>query len=120
MELKTFEERISALYNSYDKHIKMPIDEFPIDIKSSFEKIAEAPFKGAFVDVDSELNSLDVDLWFDEDIIVCINFDLDGEFNGVLFSIFHEKKTLIHDEMELNELIDKLIKVDKERKEIKK
>lgn len=119
MELKTFEERISSLYSSYDKHIKIPIDEFPIDIKSSFEKIAEAPFKGVFVEVDSELNSLDIDLWFDEDILVCINFDLDKEINGVLFSIFHEKKTLIHDEMELNELIDKLIEVDKERKEIK-
>lgn len=116
MELKTFDERLSSLYSSYDKHVKIPIEELPIDIKSSFEKIAEAPFNGAFVEFDSELNTLDVDLWFDEHIIVCINFDLDGEWDGVLFSIFHEKKTLVHDEMELDELIDKLIEVNEERR----
>lgn len=113
MELKTFEERISALYNSYDKHIKIPIEELPFDIKSSFEKIAEAPFKGVFVDFDSELNTLDVDLWFDEHIMVCINFDLDGDFSDILVSIFREKKALVHCEMELNELIDKLIEIVK-------
>jgi hypothetical protein len=116
MELKTFAERLSSLYSSYDKHIKIPIEELPFDVKSSFEKIAEAPFKGAFVEFDTELNTLDVDLWFDEHILVCINFDLDGDWDGVLFSIFHEKKTLAHDEMELNELVDKLIEVYKEKK----
>ena len=116
MELKTFYERLSSLYGSYDKHVKIPIEELPIDINSSFEKIAEAPFKGVFVEFDSELNTVDVDLWFDEHILVCINFDLDGEFNGVLFSIFHEKKTLVHDEMGLDELIDKLIEANEERR----
>ena len=114
MELKTFAERLSSLYSSYDKHIKIPIEELPFDIKLSFEKIAEAPFKGAFADFDTELNTLDVDLWFDKHILVCINFDLDGESNGVLFSIFHEKETLIHSEMNLNELIDKVIEVEDE------
>lgn len=114
--LDNIEDRLSMLYLSYEQHVKPEIEVLPIDIKPYFEKIAEAPFHDVLVQYDGYDKTIDIWTAYDESIQVFINIDLEEMFDGVVFSIYHGKKLLVCDEMELNELIDKLIEVSEERR----
>lgn len=100
-------QRKEMLHTSYAKSLKREGIKPSLDIEGEFfAEIAKLPFNDVLVQQDMADNSLDICTWYDKDVVLIINKDMD-EVNSedVMFSIYHGKKLLVCDEMPLSDLI---------------
>lgn len=105
----SFCSSLSSLKNSYSKNVVSKFSKFKTDnFDSFFRKIARLPFYDNIVQYDSSEETLDVTLWFDENLRLIINKFIEDDDDNVIFSIYHDKKLLVCDEISVEELVKKI------------
>lgn len=105
-----YDRCFSLLKKSYSDNVKLLSRGLEVsNFEAFFRPLATLGFKDDIVQYDSIENSLDVTLWLEHNLCVLVNIDIDSlESNNVLFSIYHDKKLLVCDEMPIQELVDKI------------
>ena len=100
-------QRREMLRKSYAKSLKREGNSPSAYIEGAFfTEIATLPFKDVLVQQDLIDNTVDISTWYDKDVLLMINKDMDEmDSENVVFSIYHGKKLLVCDEMPLRDLV---------------
>lgn len=100
---------LHSLKKSYMHNVVSKYNDFNIDsFDSFFKSVSKLPFNDNIVQYDSCEKTLDVTLWFNENLRLIINKIIDECNDNVIFSIYHDNKLLVCDEMSVDELVQKI------------
>lgn len=103
---------LSSLKKSYSKNVVAKYANFKVDnFDPFFKQLASLPFYDNIVQYDSFEKTLDVTLWFGENLRLIMNKFIEGDDDNVVFSIYHGNKLLVCDEISVEELVKKIMPV---------
>lgn len=106
----TTESQGFKLYESFSESYKTGkyIKKFEDTFLKMVKDISTLAFTGCFVDLSNEMNIVDFNLMFDDNISISVARSTDSNDDIDMFSISRNKKKIVISTMKHNELIEKL------------